>query len=574
MYNKKKWRITLIILSFFAITALFISVGLLEKKQIYKAMIDNKVTELGEEEFQFLLWNSVNSGSDEKEIEIRWWSNEEDDTYYLFLPSDSGGELVYLFNIYDSLQLDGREIAVGEKVSLVEGRHKLLLETGREYDIEVMQSRNIASLFIETNEKNLDMIREARENIATGEYVLFDSQGNVNCSGVLEEFRGRGNISYDGYRKKPFAFKTTEKISPLGMDFSRKWTLLANASDETLMRNQLVMEMGRGINMAFVPDMEYVDLYVDGEYQGNYQLAERIEIAEGRVNIRDLESEIEMANFDVDFSMLETMEESNERFPSLKWTNVDTQSVDISSGYLLELDMIYRYNAEISGFTTSRNQPVVVQEPKYISEEQLMYLANRYQDFEDALDSVDGYNENTGMYYYDYMDMESFAQKYLIEEMSKNLDASLTSFFLYVPERDGRFYAGPLWDYDRTFGTSFERGGIDLRDPYGFYASEDVYYEQADVNLMYLLCQQDEFQAEYKKMYFEQLRDVMVDIGDNFIIDNVSHVEASAMMNAIRWDALEVGMDIEENRLAFREKNEAVKTFIEERLLFLDEAWE
>ena len=569
MYNRKKLRITIIIFSFLIITIAYIFTGCIAKRRIHQQELLEKVTELGQNDFRFLLWSTENT-----ELYIEWWLNEADGTYYLFLPSAADSELVYLFNIYDSIQIDEKEVTVGEPVSLSLGKHKLVLEGRDEYNIHVMKSKNLASLFIETDAKNLNAIREARENIATGSYILFDEHGNVNCNGEMEELRGRGNISYDAYPKKPFAFKTTEKIAPLGMELSRKWTLIANASDETLMRNELVMEMGRGINMSFVPDMEYIDLYIDGEYQGNYQLAERIEIASGRVDIRDLETEIETANLGIDYTSLEIIEESNERFPSLKWTNIPTKPMDISSGYLLELDMLYRYYGEISGFITSRNQPIVVHEPKYVSNDQLMYLANQYQNFEDALDTENGYNEETSKYFYEYIDMESFAQKYLIEEMCKNLDASLTSFFLYLPDKDGKIYAGPLWDYDRTFGVPFERGGIDLKDPYGFYASEDVYFEQADVNLMYLLCQHPEFQIEYKKMYFDRLRDVMIDITEHSIDSYADHIMDSAMMNAIRWNSLEAGTDIEANRAVFMTKHEDVKSFIEERLLFLDMAWE
>lgn len=572
MYRSKSLKYAILVFSFGIIASICIGLGIHEKRSLQNEKLACAVEELGQDDFQFCLWDMENS-AEASSVFIKWWYQPENNIYYLFLPSQVHCDLVFLFNLHESVQLDGQAVKVGEKSALIEGTHKLVVEAGQEYELMVMQSDNIASLFIETDGKNIDAVRESKDNIATGEFVLLDELGKVNCSGVIEEFRGRGNISYDAYSKKPFAIKTAEKIAPLGMEFSRKWTLLANADDDTLLRNQLVMEMGRRIDMAYVPDMEYVDLYVDGEYQGNYQLAERVEIASGRVDIRDLEKEIETLNMDVDFTALEQTETENERFPSLKWTSIDTKSTDITSGYLLELDMIYRYNAEISGFTSSRNQPVVVQEPKYVSEAQLMYLANLYQDFEDALATADGYNETAGKYYYDYMDMDSFAKKYLIEEMSKNLDASLTSFFLYIPQKDGKFYAGPLWDYDRTFGTPFERGGIDLKDPNGFYASEDVYFEQADVNLMYLLCQHEDFQEKYKEIYFNQLRGVMLDLEENFILENASRVEASAVMNAIRWHDSDAGMNIEDNRALFVQKNEDVRNFIIERLHFLDNAW-
>ena len=325
--------------------------------------------------------------------------------------------------------------------------------------------------------------------------------------------------------------------------------------------------------MAFVPEMKFIDLYIDGEYQGNYQIAEKVEIADGRIGIRDLEEEMEDVNPNVDFAQLKQVEESDDTFLSLKWVDILNLPLDSKSGYLLELDLGYRYDEEACGFVSAANQSVVVQEPKYINKTQLMYLAKMYQNLEDALKSDSGYNEKTDLYYFDYIDMDSFAQKYLIEEISKNLDANVTSFYMYIPQDNEKLHAGPIWDYDRTFGCPFKRDGMNLEDSYGFYASENVDFDEAEENLLYLLCLQEEFQDVYQRLYFETMREVMLDIADHSVDENCSYIESSAMMNAIRWNALGVGSDMEENKLAFQMKSDAVKSFIKDRLLFLDEAW-
>ena len=145
MYNRKSIRIILIILSLSIVAALFIAAGLFEKKRIYEEELEKKIAELGQDDFRFLVWNS---NQDKREQCIEWWKNEGEDIYYLFLPSTSNGEFVYLFNLYENIWIDETKVAVGERVSLFLGRHTVALETGEEYEVEIMQSCNLASLFI------------------------------------------------------------------------------------------------------------------------------------------------------------------------------------------------------------------------------------------------------------------------------------------------------------------------------------------------------------------------------------------------------------------------------------------
>ena len=246
---------------------------------------------------------------------------------------------------------------------------------------------------------------------------------------------------------------------------------------------------------------------------------------------------------------------------------------DITSGYLLELDMEYRYDMELSGFISSRKQPVVIKSPKCVNYEQAYYVANNYQDMEDALCSENGYNELTGMYLDEYLDFPSFAKKYLVEEICKNLDASLTSFYMYMPNSNGKFYAGPIWDYDRSWGVGFERGGVDLMDPSTFYVAENIDFEEADINFFYLLCQQEDFRELYQQMYFDEVRDSLVKISEQTAREIEARIESSAMMDAIRNDSLVDETDVEANREAYHLCHEQIQQFIAKRIEFLDEAW-
>ena len=381
------------------------------------------------------------------------------------MPEIITNRLYYVFNQYDFIYIDEEKICPGDSFRMSEGKHRVKFETGDAVDIEVMFSQNINTMFIQTDLGDLTGIHESKQNFDTGSYILLDSTGNSNCSGRLDSIRARGNMTFDAADKKSYNIRMQDKTAVFDLGIARNWALLANAFDDSLVRNHLVTELAKLMDMAYVPDMDYVDLYINGEYQGNYQLAERVEISEERLNIRNLESEMELLNPDLDLSFLTPIEEPVDDFPAIKWVEGIQTPQDIASGYLIELDMTYRYYMEQSGFISSRKQPVVIKSPKCVSFEQAYYVANKYQDMEDALCSENGYNETTGLHYSDCLDMHSFAQKYLVDEISKNLDAALTSFFMYIPEGDTRFYAGPIWDYDRTWGVGFERSGVDLMDP-------------------------------------------------------------------------------------------------------------
>ena len=125
-------------------------------------------------------------------------------------------------------------------------------------------------------------------------------------------------------------------------------------------------------------------MYANGQYIGNYLLTEKIEIDKERVNILNLEEQMELMNKEKALEEYEFFMEQQGRLFSTKGYRIEKQPEDISGGYLLEIEVSDRYGLEASGFMTSRMQPVVFSSPKYASYEQVSYIANRYQDMEYA----------------------------------------------------------------------------------------------------------------------------------------------------------------------------------------------
>lgn len=207
--------------------------------------------------------------------------------------------------------------------------------------------------------------------------------------------------------KKPYKIKLNAPASLLRMPADREWVLLANYSDKTLMRNSIAFEMGHRIGLAYTPRSETVQLFLNGRDLGAYLFTEQIKSSPHRVNLH---------------------------------------AGDITGGYLLELDR--RSDGRV--IQTSRAIPYVLKEPALPSPDQIAYITRHMQEIEDVLHSRDFANPLRG--YAQYIDVQSFVNWYLINEITKNADAAdLTSIYFY--KSSGKKLAiGPLWDFDLAFG--------------------------------------------------------------------------------------------------------------------------
>ena len=162
----------------------------------------------------------------------------------------------------------------------------------------------------------------------------------------LEYIRGRGNSTwYDD--KKPFKFKLDAKANLLGMGGGRHWVLLANAYDDSLLRNRIAYYMGRELGLEFTPKMAPVDLYVNNEFLGSYTLCPEVRIDGSSVDIDELGSD------DVDLP-------------------------EISGGYLVALKP-YEDEDDANLFTTTRGVEFFLNEPNFNEEDDLNAAALQAQ---------------------------------------------------------------------------------------------------------------------------------------------------------------------------------------------------
>jgi len=221
--------------------------------------------------------------------------------------------------------------------------------------------------------------------------------------------------------KKPYRVRLTTATELLGMPSNRHWALLANFADKTLLRNDLVFDLGRRMGWSYVPRSQFVHLHLNGQYDGVYQLSEHIRVDPSRVNV-----------------------------PELKVA--DTAAAVVSGGYLLEVDELR--GEDFCWDTPRARMPVCAKSPETLRqpgwEKQQAYITGYFRDLEDALFGPNFTNPATG--YAAYIDVPSAVDYLLLNELVKNVDGNLRRSTFFTKPRGGKLYFGPLWDYDITIG--------------------------------------------------------------------------------------------------------------------------
>lgn len=528
---------------------------------------------------------------------IRFWWNEEENKYYLFLPSfwhrgdrlkiwtPGGGELE-LRKLGESKTADGvLNLSFGRTDELTEGNYTLAVN-GEEYALEVMAASEIPALFVDMENDKLDALYETPYGEQYGAAaLLIGAEGKVENEGSIEAFRVRGNTSAD-WVEKPYQMTLKKATDFLGMGSAVKWNLLSNWSDKTLLRNKITYDMAAQAGMQYSPESAFVDLYLNGEYQGCYQLCEKVEIGQNRVAIRNLEDytlyEPSLEERDVESVALLSKEEPEaagivrtEDGVSYRGYQTQLGTDDISGGYLLEIERPSRIYASPSFFVTAHGQPVTVKRPKWADREEVVYIAGVWQAFEDALYAEDGKNPETGLAYTDYIDQESFVKKYLVEEIVRNYDASSTSQYFYkdMDETDRKIYAGPVWDYDMSLGNPImspltNQHYISSISPYGLFAALPM----DEFSIWYRLYEKEDFREAVRETYAEEFMPLLKELECGGIDTCADTIKASALMDGVRWGRNK-GTDQASRAQEYEESVALLEEFVETRESYLTGLW-
>ena len=247
-----------------------------------------------------------------------------------------------------------------------------------------------------------------RENYVKGSIKVEDPDCIYSENALYEgtmRIRGRGNSTWD-MPKKPYKIKLDEKASLLGMPKDKEWCLLANYADKTLLRNITAMEISRILEMAWTPGMRSVDVYLNDEYIGVYTLSEHKKVAKNRVNI------------DTDAGDIYLEIEQNQDEPRCFWTGMGV--------------------------------PMMFSDPSEPTDEVFNSTVQYFNDFEAALTANDFTDPEKG--YAAYIDVDSFVNYYIIQELVKNIDGNLRKSSFLTKTPTGKLVMYHVWDFDLTLG--------------------------------------------------------------------------------------------------------------------------
>ena len=263
----------------------------------------------------------------------------------------------------------------------------------------------IPELFIYTKGK-------VRKEDTEAYFYFFDASKHFSTFSSTDNFESPGYIKVRGNStatspKKPYNIKFENKIDFFGMGKAKKWALLSNPFDPTLIRNKLIYDLASNLSFIYSQESYFIDVWVNDSFMGNYQIAEKVEFQKHRIP------------YDVD-----------------------------NGDYLFELvDSEKRNKADVIYFQTPvKNLRITLTEPEEPSSEQMDDFQKKMERIEKAIASKD-FSE-----YVKYVDLKSMIDYYWVEEFVNDPDLHTGSLFFTI--HDGIMRGGPVWDFDLSLGNT------------------------------------------------------------------------------------------------------------------------
>lgn len=448
--------------------------------------------------------------------------------------------------------------------------------------VQVMQGSAIPSLFFTVTKEDLNRVtvNQERDIKSPASVVMLAGDGSLNAAQPLTSFKVRGNSTYFA-AKKAYTFKMASKADLAGMGKNKKWILLANWFDISLLRNQITFDLCREIGLSSTPDCCPADLYINGSYCGAYLLTEKIQLKKSRLEITDLEEAYEALNGKTAYESARFKKGSGTGVHIMKWYDQAQDPEDVTGGYLLEIEKALQFsnNLDCAGFVTDGKMCIVVKEPTYAGKAAVQYIGGLVNNFHNAVLNAKGMDKKTGMYYADFVDLRSFARKVAVEEFCANYDVRAASHFMYkdADSVDPLLYAGPGWDYDLTYGNKDDG----MRNP----AKVDYVYTRSS-NTAYLyhwLLTHEDFRKLTRQVYEEEIlpaAEVLLGRRTPDADSCVSSIETyqaaireSAEMNFTRWNARAIPDVTDESGRTFADADAYLKNWIAVRTDALTAGW-
>lgn len=373
-----------------------------------------------------------------------------------------------------------------------------------------LQSRNAPTVCIDVSSGSMDYIHADLDNSEPGTIRVYRADGTVDYSGPMESMNGRGQSTWAA-NKKPYSVTLPVNADLLGMGQAKKWILLANANDSSHLRNKIVLDVSAEVGPPYTPECQWADLYLNGQYAGLYLLCERNEVAPGRVELSAGGSFLVSKDWETRF---------------------------------LQRDRTY--------FTTDSHAALRV----YYSDLSMAELKTLWQSAENAILAGDGIDPVTGQDWQQLIDLDSWARRYLIEEVFGNVDGGIRSQAFFRDGSSGKICAGPVWDYDLVLGNAVAWPKpcptmifAHIEGIWGSTWYAELYKKEAFYNRVTELYA-SEFRPQLQRMLYGQI---------DAYADGISQ---AAQLNALRW-----------NTKSAQEETQTLKEYLRDRMAFLDSLW-
>ena len=445
--------------------------------------------------------------------------NANDGYYYVFLPSYADLEQVTV------VLSTGKEIVIGN-TPLSDGMDcgGFDLETPYAFSVNGEQtstllfyrSENVAAMYIDTMSGSMESIHADITHEEEASVILYTADGEIDFIDENGRLKGRGNATWEA-EKRPYSLTLSSEGDLLDMGAAANWILLANAFDETNLNNKIMLGLASRVGFQWTPDSRWVDVYLNGEYNGLYLLTERVEPHENRLDI-------------------------------------DTASGD----FLARIESNSEWEEPRNSFSTEVGRFVQISYPEILSQTEFDRVKQLVSQMERLLLSGGDLSDSS------FIDLDSWVRRYLIDEISANIDSDFRSSFFYYS--DGVFYAGPVWDYDMAFGNCHRN-----MNPRAFSAKN---YLKADtyVSPYYsALYANESFHSRMKELYLTEFRPLLQQILDQEIDSLAACISKAALMNGLRWR--EMFDELHSGNPYLQRTPSEMKEYLSSRISFLDSAW-
>ena len=462
----------------------------------------------------------------------------------------------------------------------------------QEEDLYVFSCTGTATMYLDTESGSMAAVDadETKQTSEEAQFLVCTPDGQKDSSGTCK-VSGRGNSTWH-MKKRPYNLNLSDKQSVLGMGACKKLCLLANTFDLTNLLDRISAQIALSLGMRDTPEGEFVNLYLNGQYNGLYYLSQRVRTG-GSVQIKKLDKRILEANgqskaaadsdsaADPVGSMAEAAEETGEvsgaketsaegtasgdsiQLPKRialhaqgdrlkKWAyDWPNEPADNTGGYLLQ--QYEGYDGTDCWFSTNHRR-FRIMSPAWPTVGEVEYLQDYMLAAERAIYSEDGKDPETGKPYTAFLDRNSWQDMFLLEEFFAEWDAERWSFFITKDRDDPLLYCGPMWDFDHSAGTML----------YGIYPETAVsmlLFRDTRHGWMYKLLSHEEFTDSLHRRWQERFSPLIHRFLEERMEEEISAISSAAYMNNVR----------RANDVDFRQDAEELKTWLSRRAAFLDD---